>query len=432
MKAVLTPPEAPVFKRCAVYARKSTDHGMKDQAFTSIDAQIESCTNYINAHAAEGWLHVATYQDVAISGANLDRPGVQELLGEVRAGSVDIVVIYKLDRLSRSIRDFANLSHEFEQRKVSLVIVTQNFDSATPMGRLCLNFLSSFAEFERSMIRDRILDKSLALAQQGLWNAGLPPFGYRLGEQRRLVPDEKEAEVVKLVFSLAGKGDDPLAIAKKLQALQLAPPRTRKKGADATPWHAAAVRDILKRRLYAGKIAFKGKEYEGQHEAIVTENAWAKADEEIQKAARLNPKKPRQKRDPMAYPLQDILLCPACGEPLRGTYVTSHGRINRYYVCARHTRGAKSCPFKGLPAATVEKAVAGQLASLASDPDVLCALRERLPHLTGRDISAALSNVDMLVDRLSDAALGTLFKALYKTAVVDLEANTLRLERYTA
>lgn len=420
----------PTIKRCAVYARKSTDHGM-DQQFTSIDAQVESCMNYITAHASEGWVHVSTYTDVAQSGGTMERPGVKELLEETREGCFDIIVIYKLDRISRSIRDFANLLHELDDLGVSLVIVTQNFDSGTPMGRLCLNFLSSFAEFERAMTRDRISDKARILAEQGLWNAGRPPFGYVLGEKRSLVIDEREASTVRLIFKQAARGVTPYAIAEFLRNNHATPPR--KRGNVQREWSAAGVARVLARRLYAGFTSTKdGREFPGQHAAIVSDDTWQKANDLLKEQGAIRQQKPRQKHKDLVYPLKGIIRCPICGEELSGTYALSHGYLNRYYTCRRHVRGAKVCPFKGLPAATVERAVAQQLASLANDANVVSAIKARLPQLSNRDITEALRNADMLADRLSDAALGELFKALFKSVVVNLEAETMELERYTA
>lgn len=417
-------------KRCAIYARKSTDHGM-EQKFTSIDAQVESCMNYITAHASEGWIHVSTYTDVAQSGGTMDRPGVKELLEETREGCFDIIVIYKLDRISRSIRDFANLLHDLEDLGVSLVIVTQNFDSGTPMGRLCLNFLSSFAEFERAMTRDRISDKARILAEQGLWNAGRPPFGYVLGEKRSLVIEKCEAETVQRIFAEAIRGITPHDIADLLNRNNAAPPRVRSNS--RAKWDAYKVTRVLQRRLYAGFTTTKdGREFPGRHTAIVTDEEWEKANSVLKAQGALKEKKQRGKHRDIVYPLAGIIRCPVCGEVLSGTYALSHGYINRYYICRRHKSGSKICPFKGLPATAVERAVAQQLASLANDINVVLAIKARLPQLTNRDITEALSNVDMLADRLSDVALGELFKALYKSVVVNPDSETMELERYTA
>lgn len=414
-------------KRCAIYARKSTAHGM-DQQFTSIDAQIDACAKYVEAHAAQGWRLVASFQDVAISGGTMERPGMQDLLAQVRAGKIDAIVTYKLDRISRSIRDFSNLMYELDQRGVGLVIVTQNFDTATPMGKLCINFLSSFAEFERDMIRERIRDKAAANAAQGLWSGGSPPYGYKLGDKRNLLQEETEVPFVRDVFLLSGKGKSAIEIASHLNATGAPRPHTRK-NATPKPWTAERVRDMLENRLYAGVIKREDKEYPGQHDAIVTEEEWQAA----RNGLALHPRKKCSRTHPdISYPLRGLLICPCCGRQLSGTYSSSRGVVHRYYTCIGHTRHDKSCPFPNLPAAEIEKAVAAYLAEYATDSEVLEILKDRFPLLTRKDITEALSDVETLVGQLSHDSLETIFHILFKSVVYDYEAQELRIEKYTA
>ena len=235
-------------KRCAIYARKSTSQGM-DQQYTSIDAQIDACAKYVEAHMADGWRLVGSYQDVAISGGTMNRPGLQEMLRHVREGKIDTIVTYKLDRISRSIRDFANLMYELDELGVGLVIITQNFDTSSPMGKLCINFLSSFAEFERDMIRSRIRDKASANAEHGLWIGGSPPYGYKLGDKRALVPVEAEAPFVRDMFRMSAEGHSPQKIAAYLNESGAPLPHTRQ-NKSPLPWTPEKVRLVLQRRLY--------------------------------------------------------------------------------------------------------------------------------------------------------------------------------------
>lgn len=412
-------------KRCAVYARKSTDFGMK-QTFTSIDAQIESCKRHIEAHAAEGWLLQEVYSDVAISGGTMERPAMQKMLADIRAGRIDAIVTYKLDRISRSIRDFSNLLYELEELGVSLVIITQNFDTSTPMGKLCINFLSSFAEFEREMTRDRIRDKAASLAQQGLWNAGRPPFGYRLDEQRFLHQEPAEAAAVRRMFLDAAAGVPLHETACYLNASHAPKPRTRS-GQDAPrPWSGDKIKAVLRRRLYAGVTTSHGTEYPGRHEAIVSNEEWQAA----QAALKLSLRQEKPARG-LSYPLRGLLRCPVCGSPLAGTFSAGRrGNISRYYICYVHKKHKERCSFSGLPAAAVEQAVARQLSALAHDKDMLAVLQRKLPQLERRDIAEALQNVDLLAGRLSDDALGTLFHAIYQSIVYDPETQLLHLNRY--
>lgn len=425
---------APVpLRRCAVYVRKSTNMGM-EQNYTSIDAQIDSCIQYVENHAADGWVLAQTascgiYQDVAISGATMERPGVQALLADIRAKRVDVVVCYKLDRISRSIRDFANLMFELEEMGVSLVLVTQNFDSGTPMGRLCLHFLSSFAEFERCMIRDRIKDKAAARAAQGLWIGGRPPFGYRLGEQRMLVTEPAEAEVVRRIYEGVLAHTDLCELALRLNQENAPRPRLRK-GVEDNAWSSTRIRQLVERPLYSGVIVLRENEYPGQHEALVSRKDWEAA--QCALAELLAARKPRESHPELVYPLRGILVCPLCGLPMKPTYAKTRGQIHRYYECPNHINRDKGCPTRNLPAEAIEMAVASNLASLASNPAMMRVLQERLPQLAHRDISEALANVEQLVEYIPDDALATLFQALYKEVSYNAAAQELNIVKYSA
>src|SRR6476620_4857480 len=185
--------------RCAIYTRKSTEHNL-DLAFSSLDAQREACEAYIKSQAHEGWrLIPGRYDDGAFSGASLDRPALQQLLADVRASTIDIVLVYKVDRLTRSLADFAKLIELFDVHGVSFVSVTQSFNTSSSMGRLTLNVLLSFAQFERELIGERVRDKIAASKRKGLWVGGVPPLGYQ-AQDRKLVIVASEAEIVRLIF----------------------------------------------------------------------------------------------------------------------------------------------------------------------------------------------------------------------------------------
>src|SRR5437660_779685 len=196
----MKPTERKVF-RCAIYTRKSTEHNL-DLEFNSLDAQRESCEAYIKSQAHEGWRLIHDhYDDGAFSGASLDRPALQKLLTAVRAGKIDIIVVYKVDRLTRSLADFAKLVELFDQHSVSFVSVTQSFNTTSSMGRLTLNILLSFAQFEREVIGERVRDKIAASKRKGIWVGGSVPLGYKsVNKKLEVVP--KEAEIVRKIFSL--------------------------------------------------------------------------------------------------------------------------------------------------------------------------------------------------------------------------------------
>ena len=194
----MTKPERKVL-RCAIYTRKSTEHNL-DLEFNSLDAQREACEAYIKSQAHEGWRLIAgRYDDGAFSGASLQRPALQQLLGEIRAGKIDVVVVYKVDRLTRSLADFAKLVELFDQHGVSFVSITQSFNTTSSMGRLTLNVLLSFAQFEREVIGERVRDKIAASKRKGIWVGGPIPLGYRCIDKKLVVAPE-EAETVRLIF----------------------------------------------------------------------------------------------------------------------------------------------------------------------------------------------------------------------------------------
>src|SRR2546421_4911428 len=257
--------------RCAVYTRKSSEHNL-DLAFTSLDAQREACEAYIESQIHEGWrLLPDRYDDGGLSGASLARPALQMLLADVRDRKVDIVVVYKVDRLTRSLADFAKLIELFDAQAVSFVAVTQQFNTTTSMGRLTLNILLSFAQFEREVIGERVRDKIAASKKKGMWMGGIAPLGYAI-EHRKLVILHEEAETVRLIF----------ARYRELGSVRLLKEDLDRQGArskqrlyrDGTrvggqPFSRGALYALLSNPIYVGEIAHKGARYPGQHEAIL-------------------------------------------------------------------------------------------------------------------------------------------------------------------
>src|SRR5882757_3758052 len=201
MEAMAMPAESARSLRCAIYTRKSTEHGL-DQEFNSLDAQREACEAYIKSQASQGWkLLPQHYDDPAYSGGNLDRPALKKLLVDITAGKVDVVVVYKIDRLTRSLADFAKLVETFDSRSISFVAVTQQFNTTTSMGRLTLNVLLSFAQFERELASERVRDKVAASRKKGKWTGGTVPLGYE-ARDKKLVVNKTEAETVRTIFHL--------------------------------------------------------------------------------------------------------------------------------------------------------------------------------------------------------------------------------------
>ncbi|WP_244465827.1 recombinase family protein [Devosia soli] len=254
--------------RCAVYTRKSTEEGL-DMAFNSLDAQREACHAYITSQRQEGWIPVRDdYDDGGFSGGNLDRPALKRLMKDIEDGLVDVVVVYKIDRLSRSLMDFSKLVDVFDRHGVTFVSVTQSFNTTTSMGRLTLNILLSFAQFEREVIGERVRDKVAASRKKGMWMGGLVPFGYRV-ENRKLVLREDEAAVVRQIFERFLKLGSATRLAQELQEQDL---RTR----SGKPIDKGYIYKLLSNRTYVGLAVHKGTAYPGEHEPIISQELWDK------------------------------------------------------------------------------------------------------------------------------------------------------------
>lgn len=262
--------------RCAIYTRVSTDHGL-EQEFNSLDAQREAAEAYIKSQAHEGWQCLpAQYNDGGHSGGSIERPALQQLLSDIRAGHIDIVVVYKVDRLTRSLADFAKLVELFDRHGVSFVSVTQAFNTTNSMGRLTLNVLLSFAQFEREVTGERIRDKIAASKKKGLWMGGIVPLGYRVHE-RTLIPHEEHADLVRMLYTSYTAGGSVHELKKQLDTKDLRlPVRTDGKGKQTGGglFSRGHLYKILSNPVYLGEIVHKGQRYPGQHEALVDHSLW--------------------------------------------------------------------------------------------------------------------------------------------------------------
>jgi len=263
--------KAPEPKLCAIYTRKSTEHNL-DLAFNSLDAQREACEAYIKSQAHEGWRLIPDhYDDGGLSGASLDRPALQSLLADVRAGRVNIVVVYKVDRLTRSLADFAKLVELFDQHAVSFVSVTQSFNTTSSMGRLTLNVLLSFAQFEREVIGERVRDKIAASKRKGIWVGGPVPLGYRCIDKKLMVVPE-EAETVQTIFrryldlgSMGALIEDLDRRGIRTKTVARLDGRVR----GGIRFGVGPLAHLLKNRFYIGEVVYQGEVHTGEHEPIL-------------------------------------------------------------------------------------------------------------------------------------------------------------------
>ncbi|GAB5546897.1 MAG: recombinase family protein [Sandaracinaceae bacterium] len=357
--------------RCAIYTRKSTSEGL-DSDFNTLDAQREAAEYFIRAMAGEGWEALPhRYDDGGFTGANTDRPALKRLLADIEAGEVDCVVVYKVDRLSRSLMDFAKLLALFDQKDVTFVSTTQNFNTTNSMGRLTLNILLSFAQFEREMIAERTRDKMAAARKRGKWLGSRPPYGY-LGDhdKKQLVVCEEEAERVRTMFRMYLRLGSVNAVAKRINDLGWMKKGYRAKTGRVTPprpYRDKDVHSILRNVTYLGKVEFNGELYEGEHEAIVSEELFARVQSVLTSKACGRGR--RRGRNP-EYLLQGIAWCGLCEK--RITTTAGRGRnkeIYRYYVCSnRGRKGRYGCDHPRLGAEELEQLVVSRVKARCTDP----------------------------------------------------------------
>jgi len=264
--------------RCAIYTRKSSEEGL-DQTFNSLEAQREACEAYVKSQCQEGWVALpARYDDGGYSGGSMDRPGLLRLLNDVSRGLVHIIVVYKVDRLTRSLADFAKIVEILDRQGVSFVSITQQFNTTTSMGRLTLNVLLSFAQFEREVTGERIRDKIAASKQKGMWMGGFPPLGYDI-LNRRLAVNEQEAAQVRAIFTRYLELGSVTALAQDLRERRIHSKRWKTQGGEMRGGNAfsrGALYHLLKNRVYLGEVTHRGKAYAGDHPSIVTRSLWDK------------------------------------------------------------------------------------------------------------------------------------------------------------
>ena len=354
--------------RCAIYTRKSSDEGL-EQAFNSLDAQREACAAFILSQKHEGWTVSPTlYDDGGFSGGTLERPALKRLLADIEAGQIDVIVVYKVDRLTRALSDFAKLVEIFDRRGISFVSITQQFNTTTSMGRLTLNVLLSFAQFEREVIGERVRDKIAASKKKGMWMGGMPPLGYDV-KDRKLVVNDKEARTVVDIYRryLALKSvhalKDGLAEAGIKSKRRVRPDGTEYGG---QKFSRGALYLMLQNRIYRGEITHEGNSFSGEHQAIIEQPLW----DEVQTVLAKN----RVERATGARAKQPSLLAgfvfDETGERLTPTYSVKKGTRYRYYVSTSLLTGAGRNRSSGrrIPAGDLEGQVINRLRAFLADP----------------------------------------------------------------
>ena len=357
--------------RCAVYTRKSTEE-RTEQEFTSCHAQREAAEAYIKSQAHERWLCLPDpYDDGGFTGGNMERPAVARLLADIDAGKIDAVVVYKVDRLSRSLLDFAKMIVTFEQHHVAFVSVTQQFNTATSMGRLILNVLLSFAQFEREIISERTRDKIAAARRKGKWSGGHPLLGYDVdAHTKKLLINEEEAMRVRAIFLLYLEHQALMPVIMELERRGWLNKRwlTRRGHArGGRPFTKPRLYELLRNVVYIGKVRYKQEVHPGEHAAIIDPALWQQVQDLLRAHGSASARAVRCSSGAL---LAGLLRCQPCGCAMTPAQAARNGgKRYRYYVCtAAQKRGWRTCPSKALPAAAVESFVIEQLRALAQDP----------------------------------------------------------------
>jgi DNA invertase Pin-like site-specific DNA recombinase len=414
---------APVRKiRCAIYTRKSTDEGLEKE-FNTLDAQRDACAAYIASQRQEGWIEVPDYyDDGGYSGGTLERPALKRLLADIEAGRLDVLVTYKLDRLSRSLTDFVKLMEKMEAHNVTFVSVTQSFNTTTSMGRLTLNILLSFAQFERELIGERIRDKFAASRARGMWMGGKVPLGYRV-ENRKLLVVESEARQVRAIFERFVVLRSATKLAQELRQQGV----LSKTGA---PIDKGYLYRLLANRTYLGDAPHKGKIHAGEHEAIVSQELWDRAHAVLQISPRVRANQARAQ----SPALLKGLIFGLDGRALSPTHTRKGSKQYRYYVAQAVLKDQETQNpdlVRRIGAAEIEQVVLAQVRALVRQPEIIVgtwsAAREEAPDVTEAEVRDALEHLEPMWEELFPGEQARLVQLLVERVTVGSTGADIKL-----
>ncbi|GIX11800.1 recombinase family protein [Elioraea sp.] len=400
-------------QRCAIYTRKSSEEGL-EQEFNSLDAQREACEAYTASQKAEGWVLLRDrYDDGGFSGGTLERPALKRLLADIEAGLIDVVVVYKIDRLSRSLMDFAKLVEVFDRCGVTFVSVTQSFNTTNSMGRLTLNILLSFAQFEREVIGERIRDKFAASRKRGMWMGGFVPLGYDV-KDRKLVVNEAEAALVRRIFERFIHLGSVTLVVRELQAEG----RLTKRG---KPFDKGIVYKLINNRVYVGEAVHKGMSYPGEHEAIIDRDTFDKVQAILASNGHARAAVTRSRTSAL---LRGLIFTES-GRAMTPASTKKGSRLYRYYVSTDAIRGRKpagtAAPLR-LPADVVEAAVVREIRRLVRAPEIIAqavaAARRETPDIDECDVVAAVDRFTEVWSALFPAEQARIVKLLVERVTV--------------
>lgn len=406
--------------RCAVYTRKSSEEGL-EQEFNSLDAQREACEAYIASQRSEGWVPVRDrYDDGGISGGTLERPALQRLLADIEEGLIDVVVVYKIDRLSRSLMDFSKLVEVFDRNDVTFVSITQSFNTTTSMGRLTLNILLSFAQFEREVTAERIRDKFAASRAKGIFMGGVPPLGYDV-QSRKLIVNEAAAANVRYIFQRFSEVGSGTTILRELAQRGI----TTRQGKPITK---GFLYRLLNNRAYIGEAVHKGKSYPGEHDAIIDQDVWDAVRTILKESPRVRANRSRANTPA----LLKGLLWGADGAAFSPSHTRKNGKLYRYYVSQTLLRhGAGSCKVGRVSAAEIEGTVVDQLRTVFRQPEIIVgAWKSGVKHargMTEAQARDALTSLDPMWDELFPAEQARIVQLLIERVIVGSAGLDVRL-----
>jgi DNA invertase Pin-like site-specific DNA recombinase len=410
--------------RCAVYTRKSTEDGL-EQEFNSLDAQYEACAAYALSQKHEGWLLLPDrYDDGGFSGGNMERPGLKRLLADVASGKVDIILVYKIDRLTRSLADFAKIVEVLDNAKASFVSITQAFNTTTSMGRLTLNMLLSFAQFEREVTGERIRDKIAASKRKGMWMGGPLPLGYDV-ENRRLIINPKEAELVRYIYNLYLTLGSVVELAEQLNAdghktkVQIRASGPHRGGC---AFRRGTLYHLLANSIYRGQIVHKGEVYPGEHEAIVPEGLWQAAQDKLKANASGTSRRLRGQQPS----LLTGLLVDSEGRAMTPSHA-SKGKAQRYRYYVTRPDQKTNQPAYRVSAHDLEQIVAAKLAAYFAAPSNIAAITH--PEIEAHALQQALVKADLAAATLRSGTAQAKHQIITQVlSQAILHENAVRLE----
>ena len=417
--------------RCAIYTRKSTEEGL-DKEYNTLEAQRDAGLSYIKSQAYQGWVALdERYDDGGYSGGNMERPALQRLLEDVKQDKIDMIVVYKIDRLSRSLIDFSKLIEVLDAHKCSFVSVTQNFNTCDSMGRLTLNILLSFAQFERELDAERIRDKVAASKKRGMWMGGVVPIGYDVVD-KKLVINKGEAQLVKLIFDKYCELKSERSVTQFLNqnGYKNKARLQRVKGVvEAKPFSHLGVNFILRNTIYLGKVKHNNVLYPGLHEAIISEEQWNK----VQIIKKHNSEHrfqlgPEQK----SRLLQGLIECGCCHCAMMPTHTTKNKKRYEYYVSWRAVKeGYNLCELGNVPAGELENFVLNKVQDILKSPKIIDELARQLkntmPEVGVTEIFNHLKNPSLFFDKLPLAVVREILEMTISKIILHKDCIVIRL-----